>query len=375
MPVVTLEQNVLAEKQKAKGTKQLPTIIQWRGTNMIRQESFLAACQEVIDWAEEIDVTRVGIVGDMHSGKTTMAGAISHVIHANSKLPWAVKIFYEKQLMNFEATLGELTTDTNWILRFDDVSFLDAKHSKKEMNMVKEAVTKIRHLKGGKDVKIILIYNYHYSKGLDKYLRQADFRFFTTVGSEEETNMEDIAGTKMSGLIKFFAKTRQNGVTKKLFMSPRILNSTEDRKKAGRQKRFFYKWRNPFIPVLFYNNNSMRMIVSPTREFIQPICSVCANAEHTVESQVNLDDFRKYFEDKFSPSTAKGVVKQFLREQGLNTYSKKTVQARRFLDRAMETKEVNLEDLAISYGLTKPTRTVLRKKLPPEFTEDADEVQ
>jgi hypothetical protein len=41
----------------------------------------------------------------------------------------------------------------------------------------------------------------------------------------------------------------------------------------------------------------------------------------------------------------------------------------------METKEVNLEDLAISYGLTKPTRTVLRKKLPPEFTEDADEVQ
>ena len=175
----TLIREVSAQTGKPKTNKFLPTVVKWKGVNMVRQESFIAAVKEVVRWAEEIDVTRIGIVGDMHSGKTTMAEAIAHTIHKESKLPWGIKVLYEQDLMNFEETLKTLTTDTNWILRFDDVSFLDAKHNKKAIGQVKEAVTKVRHLEGGKDVKVVLIYNYHYSKGLDKYLRMADFRFFT----------------------------------------------------------------------------------------------------------------------------------------------------------------------------------------------------
>lgn len=324
---------------------------------MIRQESFLAACKEIVNWAEEIDVTRIGIVGDMHSGKTTMAEAIAHCIHDLSKIPWAIKVLYEKDLMNFEKTLSTLTADTNWILRFDDVSFLDAKHNKKAISQVKEAVTKIRHLEGGRDIKVVLVYNYHYSKGLDKYLRQADFRFFTTVGSEEEDNMEGIMGNKMAKLIKFFARSRQQGVTKKYFASPARLKN---------QKTFFYKWRDPWIPVLFWNNSTLRFIISPTRQWMQPICNICARGDDTVETEINLAKFCEETETKFTKGTFTGVIKQFLREQGVNTYSPKTTQARRYLDKCLDTKLINLEDLALHYGL-KITRTKMRKKLDGEM--------
>lgn len=354
----TLVKEVALQGSTKKKNKFLPTVTKWKGTNMVRQESFLAAVKEVVSWAEEIDVTRIGIVGDMHSGKTTMAETIAHVIHKESKLSWAVKILYEKDLMDFENTLKTLTGDTNWILRFDDVSFLDAKHNKKAISQVKEAVTKIRHLQGGKDVKIILIYNYHYSKGLDKYLRQSDFRFFTTVGSEEEDNFEGIMGNKNMGLVKFFTKTRQQGVTKKYFMSPaRMANN----------KKFFYKWRDPFIPVLFYNNNTLRMIISPTRKWLDPICTICANSTGSVETQVDMVKFCEESEEKFTKGTFQGVIKQFLREQGIDCYSAKTVQARRYLDRALEMKVFSLEDLATHYGLA-PRRTRLDKKLDGELS-------
>jgi hypothetical protein len=356
MGVVVRE--VAVKDSKPKTDKYLPTIMKWKGVNMVRQESFLAAIKEVVRWAEEIDVTRVGIVGDMHSGKTTMAEAIAHSVHKESKLPWGIKILYEKDLMNFEETLKTLTVDTNWILRFDDVSFLDAKHNKKAISQVKEAVTKVRHLEGGKDVKIILIYNYHYSKGLDKYLRMADFRFFTTVGSEEEDNFEGIMGVKSMSLVKFFAQNRQRAITKKFFQSPHPM---------ANKKKFFYKWRDPFIPVLFWNNSTLRMIISPTRKWLEPICTICSNAGGGVDSEINIAKFCEESEAKFTKGTFTGVIKQFLREQGVNTYSAKTVQARRYLDKALEMKVFNLEELALHYGL-KETKTKMRKKLDGELT-------
>lgn len=355
MPTVIREVNPGGNKPKT--NKYLPTVMKWKKVNMVRQESFLAAVKEVVRWAEEIDVTRVGIVGDMHSGKTTMAEAIAHSIHKESKLPWGIKILYEKDLMNFENTLKTLTVDTNWILRFDDVSFLDAKHNKKAISQVKEAVTKIRHLEGGRDVKVVLIYNYHYSKGLDKYLRMADFRFFTTVGSEEEDNFEGIMGTRAMSLVKFFAQNRQRAITKKFFQSPHPM---------ANKKKFFYKWRDPFIPVLFWNNSTLRMIISPTRKWLEPICSICANATGGVDSTLDVSKFCEESEAKFSKGTFTGVIKQFLREQGVNCYSKKTVQARRYLDKALEMKQFNLEELALHYNL-KPTNTNLQKKMDGEI--------
>jgi len=335
--MVIVERETVPQLTKPVKNKFLPSIIKWKGVNMVRQHSFLAAVNEIVMWAEEIDVTRIGIVGDMHSGKSTMAEAIAHAIHKKSKVGWAVRKLYEKDLMDFEATLKNFQP-ANYIMIFDDVSFLDAKHNKKSISQVKEAVTKIRHLEGGKDVKIILIYNYHYTMGLDKYLRQADFRFFTTVGSSERENMESIVGGKKMKLVDYFAKMRQQGITKKYFgiMMP--------------DKKFFkYDWRKPWIPVLFYNNSSLRMLVSPTRPWLDPICSICSDADGK-ESEVNVTQFIEEYK-KVYPQHYLNSIKQMLKEQGMNTYGKTYISSRRFLDKALEMKTFRPEDLALALGL------------------------
>src|SRR3972149_3062432 len=228
---------------------------------MIRNQSFYAAVDDIINWSETLDVTRIGLIGDPHSGKSTLAEAIAHSVHSRSKkIPYAVRIFGKNDLLNFEATLKTLQP-ANYVLVFDDVSFLGAIANKQQIEMVKQASTEIRHLPGGQDVKIIAIMNYHYTLGLDKYLRMADFRFFLTVGSSEKENMEAIAGSRYNKLIDNFINMRRHAIAKKYWAVP-----------ISPKEFLTYKYRNPFIPVLFFNEGSMRVIVSPTRKWLDEMC-------------------------------------------------------------------------------------------------------
>jgi len=318
---------------------------------MIRHQSFIATVKEIIEFSSEMDVVKVGIIGDMHSGKSTMAAAIGHVIHKYSKAEFAVRIFHENDLLNFEQTLLKLEP-ANYILVFDDVSFLEATANKKQISLVKKAVTTIRHMEGGQDAKIILIYNYHYLLGLDKFLRQADFRYLTSVGSSELDNIEKMVGGKRMRIVEDFIKRRRTAIVRKYWTHG-----------IGPKESLRYKWRNPWIPVLFWNNDSLREIVSPTRQWIDPICSTCSSAGMNLESEISLEQFKKESEEKFTEQTFKAAIKQKLKEQGIaNTYSNKMVQAQRYLTRALEKKLINLEQLAVVYNL-KPTRTKMRKKL------------
>ena len=98
----------------------------------------------------------------MHSGKSTLSQSIAHAVHKYADIPYNIKILYKDDLLNFEKTLAKLES-VNYILIFDDVSFMGANANRQQIEMVKSAVTTIRHLQGGKDVKIIVMMNYHYS--------------------------------------------------------------------------------------------------------------------------------------------------------------------------------------------------------------------
>lgn len=346
-----IRQRLVEETKKSASDRARPRVIKWKGVQMIRHQSFIASVKEIIEFSSEMDVVKVGIIGDMHSGKSTMAEAIGHTIHEYSKAEFAVRIFHEADLLNFEQTLMKLEP-ANYILIFDDVSFLEATANKKQISLVKKAVTTIRHMDGGQDAKIILIYNYHYLLGLDKFLRQADFRYMTSVGSSELDNVEKMVGGKRMRIVEDFIKRRRGAIVKKYWthgISPK--------------ESLRYLWRNPWIPVLFWNNDSLREIISPTRKWLNPICTICSLALGETNSEIPLNQFKTETATKFTESTFKMVLKQKLKEQGIaNTYSATYIQAQRYLDRALKKKIINLEQLAITYGLT-PTRTKLRKKL------------
>jgi hypothetical protein len=107
--------------------------------------------------------------------------------------------------------------------------------------------------------------------------------------------------------------------------------------------------------------------VSPKREWIDSICHICADTPKSKETEMNLDEFVEDFKRKHTDGTAKSALKIKLMQAGIITYSKRTVQAMRFIDQSLAKHEINLEDLAIKFGLSK-TNTNLMPSKQPEVT-------
>uniref|UniRef100_A0AAT9J7M6 ORF19 n=1 Tax=Nitrosopumilaceae spindle-shaped virus TaxID=3065433 RepID=A0AAT9J7M6_9VIRU len=315
--------------QVTKVQKRKPSVIQWKGVDMVRKQSFMAAVQEIITYSDEMDVTRIGIIGDMHSGKTTLSKCIGHVVHSFSKVPFTVKIFYKKHLMNFAETLKTLHP-TNYILIFDDVSFLKASASNKQINLIEQAISEIRHLDGGEDVKIICIFNYHYPKALPPFLREAQYKFITSIGDANEKNIADTYGKQNVNLITGFKIQRKNAIVDKFW-----LESVGDRPPVK------YEWRNPFIPVLFWNESRIRKIIAPTRQFIDPICSDCDESEGIEKYdektvQEVCDDGQK----KYGSQTFDTACKLLMLKHGENMFSHSVRACLKWIERERKTRSL-----------------------------------
>ncbi len=74
-----------------------------------------------------------------------------------------------------------------------------------------------------------------------------------------------------------------------------------------------------------------------------------------------LKQFLEEFNASYSGGTSTAVIKQYLKEQGVNTYSPNYHSARKLLNKALETKVFTNEQLMIAVGLTE-TRSRVRKK-------------
>ena len=315
-----------------------PVTIEWKGERMIRNHSLRAAVHEIIKMSSSLDVVKINIIGIPASGKTTLAGTIAHLVHKMAEIPYAVRFLNKDNLLNFQETLKNLTP-TNYVLIFDDVSFLSANANKKQIEIVKQAFTEIRHLEGGQDVKIIAIFNFHYTRALDKYLRQCEFSFYTSIGSSEFENMQQMLGVKNTRKLEIFRRIWHQGHMKGKFTF-----------RLGNKKFFSYSMRNPFIPLLFSNGHSVRFVISPKREWIDPICSICAIKDDKIE-YANLEDFTNDFSKKFTIGNAKAAVKIKLFQNGINGYPKRVKQAMKYIDQFLEQNNFNLEDLALAYDL------------------------
>ena len=348
MPITTIAKKPIGTKDS---DRIKPVVTKWKGIPMVRKHSFLATIREVINFSAEIDVCRIGLIGSMHSGKSTLSQSIAHAIHKHADLQYKIKILYKDDLLNFEKTLLALEP-VNYILIFDDVSFMGATANKKQIEMVKSAVTTIRHLDGGRDVKIIVMMNYHYSMGLDKYLRSADFKYITTVDSSENENMEKMFGMKYSKNIKDFKKYRHMAITNKHWFM-----------KISKQELFKYEYRNPFIPILFWNESSLRFIVTPTRQWQDPICSKCSEAgEGELEDAVPIAQFCDETEAKWGKGTWLASVKLNMYVEGMTVYNPKVISCLKYLNKCREKKIITLESIATHYDLI-PKKTRMRKKL------------
>lgn len=337
-----IETQKIVLKPKSESLQTKPKVIVWQKEKMIRNHSVKAAIREILQVSKNKDVVKIGIIGEPASGKSTQADTIGHLIHTMSRevggVPYAARSYKEEDFIDIKKTLANLDP-ANYVLKFGDLSFLKGSYGSRKIEELKQAMTKIRHLPGGQDVKMILIYDYHYTLALDKYLRQSDFKFFTTVGSSERENMANIVGKKYYERVSRFKDMTTSMLRTDTFSYP-----------LG-DKWFTYTFRKPFIPMLFWNEKDLRDIVSPTRQWIDPICSVCSMADDTLKDSASTDKIIELGIRNWGPGNFKAAIKLKLHQQGINVYGPKVTNCSRWLDKLSTKTPVNLEDIAVKCGI------------------------
>ena len=353
------------KKSNTKTIAGKPVTIEWNKTRMIRTHSIKIASHEIITMSKNIDVVKVNIVGDTGSGKTVLAHTLAHLLHKESDISFAVKFLTRDDLLNIVQTVASLQA-TNYILIFDDISFLNANESQKKIKQIEQAFTELRHLPGGQDIKIIAIFIFHYTMAVTKYLRQSNAHFYTTIGSSDKDNVVDIVGKGYIPKINNFIKLKAECIAKSRFTI----------KLGNKGNKFVYPYQKPFTPVFFYNGSSARLVVYPLRSWISPNCLTCfGTAESDIEESSNVEDFDKAINTKFQLPVIKQALRLKLYINGISVYDPNVKRALRFIDKWTEKNNLHLDALMNFYGLEdKKTKLRIDPNIfdPPKNNETQD---
>lgn len=262
--------------------------IKWLGADVHRHFVISHSFNRILQHQLTSDVTTFGIEGREGTGKTTVSRLFAHwfhteidkVVRSNNcpediksqlRLGYIVEKLGKQDLFPLKATLDRLPMK-NRILIFDDVSFMKGSKSAAEIAKLKEEITTIRHAEGI-DLRTIIIFNFHYSKGLDKYIRDTDFVLFTSIGREEIGNVENLLGRSNQKIIRRFHKAR-------------ALMTTQGRAKVTEMtphgtSTVVYQQNKPFRLGLFHDNFSTNFIAFPKFEmYAEPgKCTICYKKE------------------------------------------------------------------------------------------------
>lgn len=354
------------ESQKPIGK---PSVIQWNGVRMVASQSIQAVAREIVNMSRNQDMVSINAIGKQSTGKTELMKTLAHLIHKFAKTPYHISFFDKGNIINLEETVKTLKPNIGHIIIFDDIAFIKANVSNKIIDRIQQTLSVIRHLEGGKDITIILMKGFQYSKSIPPFLRQNDATFLTSVDDNEIKNYEDLLGKKYNRKIKHLAYLRTQGA---------IGNEKESNfiYEMGGGKRVIYKWKNPFLPFLYKTGVGCRLIVSPLRTWIDPVCNVCAPSNN--EQQDNTIDVKNVVADfiaKFNDGNiVKTAVKIKLIQQGINAYSPRIVQAVKYLEKIQKEKLISIDAIASALDLI-PTRTSLLPNRQPKINAPEIEVK
>jgi len=353
-----------------KQNSRAPLTIEWKNTRMIRNHSIRACVREILNVNRGIDVVKINLIGTPSTGKTTLAKTLGHLIHTLSDVPYIVKMFNREDLMDMENTIKKLQP-INHVLIFDDVSWLSAGNNKQKLDQIQKTFTEIRHLEGGQDIKVIIIFNFHYNLSIPKHLRQADFFIYTSIGSSELENTQKLVGNKNTAKLLDFRRVYQESISTGSAATPTNseVPATFSFRLMGRgNNKFTYTWRKPFAPALFWNNDSLRPIIFPAREWIDKICHVCSEVtEKSEEAQKDVKRFKSEGSTLFGKGTFKQAIRIKFMIQGIYTYPKHVRQAMIWIEKYMSHKAFNYEDLLTEFNFS-TGQVKCRKKLPEDIS-------
>lgn len=348
---VVVEEIDVGIKSKKK-SKNKPVIGEWNGQKMILNQSINAAVDEILNQLKTLDLVKVNIVGNPSTGKTALAETLGHLIHSRADIHFLVRKFGRDDLKKFGDTLSTLEP-TNHCLIFDDVSFMSAELSGKGQKTVEKEVTEIRHLPGGKDVKVVLIFNSHYTPAVSKFLRQSDYHIYTSLGSSDYDNLLKLTSGRYSRIMNTFQGNFLSSIKRGVF------GYTLGKK----TNQFVYQYRKPFAPILFFNGESLRVCVYPLRKWIKDPCAICSHAvgKNEVLSVKDAETLKESMSEKYGERVPLQALRALGLLQGINVYGANVKRCMKEFELWSDSHNVGFDQLLQTFNLSE-SRICLRNK-------------
>lgn len=227
--------------------------------------------------------TSVLFIGESGSGKTTLRQDVIHDLH--QRHPYVLKFFYEEEILRLKEIIYQLPKYHDYILAFDDVSFLVKKGVMKEdelMSMFHE-LTKVRHTVRG---NVVAMFTIHYPYAIEKFLRQAAYRFLTSVSDDEREIYVKLYGPQSRGIIEQFIQDDRYQTEEGRFYLPDV-----------KGKMIPFDTKNPFKIALASRMGDLTYMV-----YGRVSCSVCTepkDRKHGFDKNWILQQRQKYGEKTF----------------------------------------------------------------------------
>ena len=315
----------------------------WMDTVILKKHAFLPVVKQIARHQMLNDVTTIALVGRESTGKTTLAKTLAHYLHKEISLEYSsfdtsdevktqisrgycVRVLTADDFIDFKKTLQKLPIQ-NRILIFDDVSFMAAKHGAKKLQLLQNEFTTIRHVEGSVDLRTVVILNFHYQKALGPYLRDTNFRFHTSLMSNDFTALKDsVSDSKMLGTLRRFQKAHN-----------KITNSGSVKFGIGKGKKKTrwvpYIYNEPFRLTCFVDGSSAKIKIYPRIQEIIDSCEIC-NYDSVLKKELVYSDIVEFLKLKFSETELNGAAKAMvIRKFGLSFRTKGTRDAYTVLDR------------------------------------------
>ena len=326
----------------------------WLGTVIAKKHSFLKTIDEIIAHQLENEVSTVGLQGREGTGKSTLARIIAHQIHTemskkatSNEIPaetreklkrgYSVHFLSDQHLIHFQETLDAMP-NSNRIIIFDDVSFLTGKASKKEMDHLKNAFTTIRHTAGGEDVKTVIIFCFHYSRGLDIYLRDTVVKYFTSIRPEESKIIQSMIGGSDMAKIKLFQKKYSD------FSLGKPIKFPLGKKRSKSHRWVIYNYGKPFRLAAYYNNSGVSLCVYPKAEALVPKdCKICNSKISSVK--IDYEDLVNWLMKQYGQTAVRTAIRYIaIRRYGTPLNYKNIKYANECLNRLRNNGVIDIDD-------------------------------
>lgn len=150
--------------------------------------------------------TSITFFGKSGSGKSTATRTLAHYLHkvAQKKYgrSYVINWYKQRDIENIDQIIAGLERGVNRVLIFEDASFTFNYTDRADIEEVMRRLTFVRHTL---QAKVICIIQLHYSKGLEKFMRDGDVKIVTSISDEEKENYYKLFGWESKNTIRKFA--------------------------------------------------------------------------------------------------------------------------------------------------------------------------